>query len=112
MKRKLLAYMFLAMLLGTGSVVFAQSEIGQQLPAKIEGIQQAVTGKTEQTFGLLKQSDLIDAILLLLAEALLLGGLITVVTQKTSLSFSYKQALAYYTPDKEKTRRYSWDDIL
>lgn len=112
MKRRLLAYMMLAMLLGTGSAVFAQSEFVQQSSTKLESIQQLVVNRTQQSIGSLKKSDIIDAILLLLAEALALGGIYVVVQSLLSYQFSYQQALTYYTPDKEKARRYSRDDVL
>lgn len=104
--------MMLAMLLGTGSVVFAQAEFVQSSSTKLESIGQRVVSKTQQSIGSLQKSDIIDAILLLLAEALCLAGLYIVVHTFLSHQFSYNQALTYYTPDKEKSRRYSRDDVL
>lgn len=113
MKRRLLAYMLLAMLLGTGSAVFAQPEFVQQLPGKIEQVQQLVAQKSQNSPSLIKYSEVVDSILMLLAEALLLGGLtLVLVNSLKSYYFSYSQALVQYAPDKEKARRFSWDDVL
>lgn len=113
MKRRLLAYMFLAMLLGTGGAIFAQPEFVQQIPAKIDSVQQLVSVKTQNSLGIVRQSDLIDNILLLLAQALLIGGAVVVLNRSyRNYTFHYTQASQQYTPEKEKDRRFSWDDVL
>lgn len=113
MKRRLLAYMFLAMLLGTGGAIFAQPEFVQQIPAKIESVQQLVATKTSNNLSIIKYSDVVDNILLLLAQALLVGGAVVIITRSyRNYTFHYTQASLQKTPEKEKDRRFSWDDVL
>ena len=113
MKRRLLAALLLSMLLGTTGVVFAQPGFVQNNAQAIASVEQFVAAKTKTAVSLVSQSDIVDLILTLLAEALLLGGLITIANKGfKTYSFSYTQALIHRTPAKEKARRYFRDDVL
>ncbi len=113
MKRRLLAALLLSMLLGTGGVVFTQPGFAEDTTQAIESVQQLVAAKGKSTLSIVKHSDVVNAIVLLLAEGLILAGLFNIVTKKYySYNFSYTQALTQKVPDKEKDRRFSWDDVL
>lgn len=113
MKRRLLAYMLLASILGTGGVIFMQPGFVEESTQALESVQQLVASKTQTTLSAINQSDVVNGILLLLAEALLLAGLLSIVTKKySSFQFHYTQALLQNTPEKEKDRRFSRDDVL
>lgn len=113
MKRRLLAYIFLAMLLGTGGALFAQPEFAQQIPAKIESVQQLVASKAQTGLSIVKYSEVVDNIVILLAQALLIGGAVVLATRTyRNYIFHYTQASQQYTPQKEKDRRFSRDDVL
>jgi|GEM_PF-6571650 len=113
MKRRLLAYVFLGMLLGTGGAVFAQQEFAQQLPGKLESVQQLVASKTQNTLSIIKYSDVVESIILLLAQALLLSGAAVLITRIfRNYAFHSTQTSLQQTPQKEKERRFSRDDVL
>lgn len=72
MKRRLLALTLLTMLLGTTGAVFAQPGFVQQNAQVIARVEQLVATKTQNVLSVAAQSDIVDLILALLAEALLL----------------------------------------
>jgi hypothetical protein len=87
---------------------FVQSEC-----QAIESVEQLVVSKAQCALGATRQSSVVNAILLLLAEALVFSGVFSLITKKYySYNFQYNQALLRNTPYKEKQRRFSRDDIL
>lgn len=72
MKRKLLAIALLTMLLGTSGAIFAQSQFASQEQQIIASVQEFVKSKGETHSSFIRHSDIIDALLALLAEGLLL----------------------------------------
>ena len=113
MKRKFVAIALLTMLLGTSGVVFAQSHYAVEEQQIIASVQEYVKTKTEHGISVIRQSDLLDSLLALLAEGLMIAGLLSiVVTIHKAYKFSYSQALVQFVPTKEKYLRFSRDDVL